>query len=208
MTIPANRLQLDQAAQTLADVIADPAIIESASDDEMDRLLAYWDAVVDARDQPPQLCAICGSIAGAEGTCLDLLDAEPGILRDQCLTGVFGSGPLECVSIDPITGQEISCEDWWANVSSMLGNAGQLLRQLGRPDQAEVLFATGEATSTPLEQSHASREFTWPDWAKENKGWIWLVGIALAFRISGVGRQVTVQRRPAKRKPAKRKKAS
>ena len=202
MTIPANKLQLDEAAQTLADVISDPQIQASASVDEQDRLYGYWEAVTDARDLPPQLCAICGNIAGADGTCLDLLDSEPGVLRDQCLTGAFASGPLACVTVAPVTHHQISCEDWWANVSSMLGNACQLVRDLGRPDQAEVLCATSQGTSTALQQSHRSRAFTWPDWARENKGWIWLLGIALAFRISGVGSQVTVQRNQAKRKRA------
>ena len=210
MTIPANRLQLDQAAQTLADLIQDPDIQERASTQQMDQLYSYWEAVTDARDLPPTMCVLCDALTGrpGSGSCLDLLDAEPGILRDQCLTGSLGPGsPLSCVARTH-EGTATTCADWWAGVSIMLGNAAALADDLGRPAQAEILDSTREGTQTTIEQSHASREFEWPEWVKENQGWFWLLGIALAFRLSGVGQTVTVQRRsPARRKPRKRKAA-
>ena len=190
MTIAAMRLQLDQAAQTIADLIADPEVQRTTTPEQKDRLLGYYESVTDAREFPPLLCPICGAIAGADGSCLDLLDSEPGVLKDQCLTGVFSSGPLACVTVDPTTAQEITCEDWWSNVSSMLANAAQLVRELGRPDQAEVLQSTSEGTATPIAESYKSREFQWPDWITDNKGWItFLVAAAIFVRLSGVDRR-------------------
>ena len=139
----------------------------AVSQAQVDRLQGYYATLTDWLQNPQHFgpgpaayagLALGGPVAWAGGaaglawasdynSCLDLADADPGVMKDWFL------------SSEP-------CESWIAQVQSTLGNVALLLSEMGYAGSAEVLGSAQQSVQGQLGRAQASNGVEIPLWLK------------------------------------------
>lgn len=155
------RHQLNEAIAAIGPVVSNLEPGPSVSQEQIDRLQGYYFQLFEWSTEPQVmdldllspcslLCSKEGAWAGSQGNiqdCLELSEVEPGVTRDVCM----GCAP---------------CEEWFAQISSTIGNAAALTSELGYSDEAEVLGSAAESTLSELARARDTTKPEVPLWLK------------------------------------------
>jgi hypothetical protein len=156
----AEALEQTDAAMSLAD----PQNVEEAQ--AWGRLANNYETLLALADNPPPIASIwsaipaigLANIACPGGDCLELIDSEEGIYKQQCISGILST-------TNP-------CSEYLDAVTALLSTMAAQLSSLGQHAAADVVQTAGDGVGNITNTSENVTRPTMGDLWRESPDWI------------------------------------